>query len=147
MQFADPTSKPVLPVKMDCVVIEFHHDHKGRAAQFHKACEEMMKALLYDEMAKLDINKDGDAPSVTADADAGDDDAAPVGYMDVPEPIQTVGKKARASIDASLEADNDYLCVVAGTGFVVDGMDDDDVQDKSLSDVLTQLDGDDDDEL
>lgn len=29
-------SQPVLPVAVDCAVIEFHHDHKNRAAQFHK---------------------------------------------------------------------------------------------------------------
>ena len=35
-------------------MIEFHHDRKNRAAKFHKACEQMMKALLFTEMAKID---------------------------------------------------------------------------------------------
>lgn len=40
-------------IAVDCCVIEFHHDRKNRAAKFHKACEQMMKALLFTEMSKI----------------------------------------------------------------------------------------------
>ena len=54
--------------------------------------------------------------------------APPAGYMDVPEPINNVGKKARKSIDASMALDNDYLCVVAASDIFDDRMGDDDCE-------------------
>eukprot|EP00041_Stephanoeca_diplocostata_P007812 m.112813 g.112813 ORF g.112813 m.112813 type:complete len:270 (+) comp17043_c0_seq2:141-950(+) len=152
MRFADPTKKPVLPVAVDCAVIEFHHDHKNRAAQFHKACEEMMKQLLYDEMAKLSVGDDAAAAEPAAEPAAAPAAEAPApvsdvppGYMDVPQPINNVGKKARKSIDMSLDAGDDYMVVVAGNDVFDDRLGDDDGG-ASLADILKQVDEGEDDE-
>lgn len=127
MMFANPGSKPVFPVPMECVIVEFHHDHKNAAAKFHKSCENMMKALLSNEMHKLAVGaKDGavEADEVAEDADVEGAVTENSNYFEVPvegeapEIIESTGKKARASISAATEdGGNDYMTVViADTG-------------------------------
>lgn len=115
MMFEKPLEKPTWPVSMECVVVEFHHDHKNKAARFHKSCEDMMKALLSNEMHKMTLKEkteEDDGEDTPAVEDAITENT---NYFEVPvegeepEVISTVGKKARASISA---AAGDYMTVV-----------------------------------
>lgn len=139
-------------IEVDCCVIEFHHDRKNRAAKFHKACEQMMKALLFAEMSKLEIAEvDAAAAAETHGGTDGEivggymdvpvsgssDAAAAPGYMDVPEPgSHEIGKQARRRISQSIESGGDYLSVVVGEMPASPGV--------SLKDALDELDDDDD---
>lgn len=145
-------------IEVDCCVIEFHHDRKNRAAKFHKACEQMMKALLFAEMSKLEIAEVDDAAAAETKGGedqivggymdipvAGakkDDDGVNSGYMDVPEPHE-IGKPARRRISQSVADGADYLQVVVGSmpgdsatslKAALDKLDDDDESDPADSD-------------
>eukprot|EP00037_Helgoeca_nana_P015304 m.143011 g.143011 ORF g.143011 m.143011 type:complete len:304 (-) comp22957_c0_seq1:197-1108(-) len=138
-------------IAVDCCVIEFHHDRKNRAAKFHKACEQMMKALLFAEMSKIDeidaaakeetkgdeggeiVGGYMDVPIAAPSEEFGDE--PPAGYMDVPEPNMAIGKAARRRISLSVEEGGDYLQVVVASmgatslGDALAGIDDDDDED------------------
>merc|ERR1719272_880791 len=118
LMFANPGAKPVFPVPMQCVVVEFHHDHKNAAAKFHKSCENMMKALLSNEMHKMAAGANA-GDEVTEDTDVEGAVTENSNYFEVPvegeapEIIAGTGKKARASISAATEdGGNDYMTVV-----------------------------------
>eukprot|EP00040_Diaphanoeca_grandis_P030804 m.182875 g.182875 ORF g.182875 m.182875 type:complete len:283 (-) comp32136_c4_seq1:305-1153(-) len=154
--------KPRLPCPMQCIVFEFRHDHKNRAAAFHKACENMMKNLLSAEMSKLAVTTDGkntedenvdgavteqsnyfevpDSGDTNNDDNGRDDDDDEDDYKY--EVHNAVGKKARGSIQLSEDAGTDYLTVVVaerqdkGIGRSLSAMlaeqDDDDIDDDEL---------------
>lgn len=115
MMFEKPGEKPVFPVPMECVIIEFHHDHSNKAARFHKACEDMMKALLSTEMHKLTLKEKTETDDSAETPSVEDAITENTNYFEVPvegeapEVITAVGKKARASISA---AAGDYMTVV-----------------------------------
>lgn len=78
-------------IAVDCCVIEFHHDRKNRAAKFHKACEQMMKALLFAEMSKID-----EIDAAAKEETKGDEGGEIVGgYMVSLRPFQRVPRRAR----------------------------------------------------
>eukprot|EP00039_Didymoeca_costata_P032329 m.37367 g.37367 ORF g.37367 m.37367 type:complete len:232 (-) comp9307_c0_seq2:1857-2552(-) len=104
----EPGTKPRIPFPMKGVVLEFHNDRKHEALKFHEATESMMNSLLFSEMGTMN-KTDGAGGAGDAASEGGSSN--PGGYMDIPDSLLT-GKKARASIDASNAADNDYLMVV-----------------------------------
>lgn len=151
-----PGEKPRLPCPMECVVFEFRHDHKNRAAQFHKACENMMKNLLSAEMSKMSVSDINAENLPTDDENVDGAVTEQSNYFEVPEPINhtndddaksadgrdddddsyevhdSVGKKARGSICESEENGSDYLTVI-----VAERIDTKGVQ-RNLSDMLAE---------